>query len=191
MHLTGSRFLVADSYASCIHEADVATGRAEVWLRHRFLAHGIDPYHPVPQFPGVNGIKRFGNTLFASSTGQQKLVAIPLNPDFSAGEPRVFMTLINLDDFAFDAEGNLYGATHVYNSVVRITPERRITVIAGLEEGMAGSTAVAFGRLESDSTSLYVTTNGGMSSPPPGGIQSGRVVQVDAGKRGYFAEAGE
>jgi putative intracellular protease/amidase len=184
LHLEGSRYLVADSYASCIWEADIATGAAKIWLRHPYLAHAADPFHPVPQFPGVNGLKRFGDTLYASSTEQQKLVAIPLLPDLSAGEPRVFMTLINIDDFAFDVEGNLYGTTHIYNSVVRVTPDRRITTIAGLAQGMAGSTAVAFGRASGDRTGLYVTTNGGMSSPPPGGVQPGRVLRIEVGKEG-------
>jgi len=190
MHLSDSRFLIADSYGGCIWEADVVTGQARVWLVHPYLAHASDPFHPVPQFPGVNGLKRFGNTLFASSTEQQKLLTIPIQPDLSAGDPRVFMTLINLDDFAFDGEGNLYGTTHIYNSVVRITPDRRITVIAGLEEGMAGSTAVAFGRGSDDQTSLYVTTNGGMSAPPPGGVQPGRVLRIALGKAGYFHQGG-
>lgn len=180
LHLSGSTFLVADSYHSCIWRADIATGDVSVWLEHTLLAHAADPFHPVPQFPGVNGLKRFGDTLYASSTEQQKLIAIPLNPDGGPGEPRVFMTLINLDDFAFDTEGNLYGATHVYNTVVRISPGRVVTVIGGLEQGMAGSTAVAFG---SDG-GLYVTTNGGMSAPPPGGVQHGRVLRIDIGTRG-------
>ena len=147
--------MVADSYDSCIREADISSGKTRVWLRHSSLAHAADPFHPVPQFPGVNGLKRFGNTLYASSTEQQKLIQIPLAADLSPSEPRVFMTLINLDDFAFDTEGNLYGATHVYNSVVRVTPDRKIAVIARLEEGMAGSTALAFGRTSTDAKSLY------------------------------------
>ena len=64
-------------------------------------------------------------------------------------------------------DGNLYGATHVYNSVVRITPQRVVTVIADVSQGLAGSTAAAFGRNAEDRTVLYVTTNGGMSAPPP------------------------
>lgn len=189
IHLTGSRYLVADSYAGRILEADIATGETRMWLEHIWLAHAADPFHPVPQFPGVNGLKRFGDSLYVSSTEQQKIIRIPLGPAFSAGEPEVFMTLINLDDFAFDAEGNLYGATHIYNTLVKINPARQVSVVAGLEQGMAGSTAVAFGRTEEDRNSLYVTTNGGMSRPPEGGIQPGRVVRVDVGKPGYFAEA--
>jgi putative intracellular protease/amidase len=187
-HLGGSKYLVADSYQSCIWCADVHSGLHAVWLSHPLLAHAADPFHPVPEFPGVNGIKKFGDTVYASSTEQQKLIAIKINADLSAGEPQVFMTLINIDDFAFDTHGNLYGATHIYNSVVRISSDRRITVIAGLEEGMAGSTAVAFGRTPECAHLLYVTTNGGMSAPPSGGVQPGRVLQIATDKLGYYPE---
>ena len=184
--LEGTRYLIADSYQSLLWVADIATGQAEVWLEDKSFAHAADPFHPVPQFPGINGIKCFQDKLFASSTEQQKLVQIEVRSDGGAGEVKVHQTLINLDDFAFDVEGNLYGATHVYNSVVRIAPDRSITILAGLAEGMAGSTAVAFGRSAKDRTSLYVTTNGGMSAPPEGGVQPGRVLRLDVGRPGYF-----
>ena len=185
LHLRGGRFLVADSYRGLIWEVDTWRRTAVVWLEHPSLSHAADPFHPVPQFPGVNGLKIFGNTLYASSTEQQKLVRIPLGEDGSAGRPEVFMTSINLDDFAFDVEGNLYGTTHVYNNVVRITPTRVVTVVAGLAQGLAGSTAAAFGRTAADRTALYITTNGGMSASPAGGVQSGRVVRIETGAVGY------
>jgi putative intracellular protease/amidase/sugar lactone lactonase YvrE len=188
-HLTGSRCLVADSYKGLIWEVDVAAGSHRIWIEHPALATNADPFHPMPQyFPGVNGIKLYGGEVYASSTQQQKLVRIGLNNDSSAGTLEVWMTNINLDDFAFDEKGNLYGSTHVYNSVVRIDPERRITIIAGLDQGVAGSTAVAFGRSGHDLHALYVTTNGGMSSPPDGGIQPGRVVRLEVGVSGYFGK---
>jgi len=187
-HLSGTKYLVADSYQSCIWRADIATGISEIWFKHSLLAHAADPFHPVPEFPGANGLKRYGDALYVSSTEQQKLIFVPIKADLSAGQPTVFSTLINLDDFAFDTEGNVYGATHIYDNVVRISPDRRVTVIAGIEDGMAGSTAVAFGRAPGHSTALYVTTNGGMSVPPPGGVQPGRVVQIATGKAGYFWE---
>lgn len=187
-HLTGSRYLVADSYRGLIWEFDTEAKSYRAWIEHPALATNADPFHPVPQyFPGVNGLKLFGGYVYASSTQQQKLVRIPLNPDFSAGVLEVWMTNINLDDFAFDEKGSLYGTTHIYNSLVRIEPDRRITVIAGIEQGLAGSTAVAFGRAATDRTSVYVTTNGGMSVPPEGGVQPGRVVQIEVGVAGYFA----
>jgi len=185
-HLHGSRFLVADSYRSLIWEVDTEEKSSRIWIEHQSLAHAADPFHPVPQFPGVNGLRIFNGTVYASSTEQQKLIRIPLKQDFTPGTPEVFMTTINLDDFAFDDHGNVYGTTHIYNSVVKITPERLVTVIAGLAEGVAGSTAAAFGRTEADRTTLYVTTNGGMSAPPEGGVQSGRVIKIEVGATGYF-----
>ena len=185
-HLEGSRFLVADSYRSLIWEVDTERRSSRIWIEHPSLAHAADPFHPVPQFPGVNGLKILNGVVYASSTEQQKLVRIPLNEDCSAGAAEVFMTSINLDDFAFDDQGNLYGTTHVYNSVVKITPERVVTVVAGLAERVAGSTALAFGRTDADNTAVYVTTNGGMSAPPEGGVQPGRVVKIEVGATGYF-----
>ncbi len=168
-------------------EVDTRSRTAVVWLEHPSLAHAADPFHPVPQFPGVNGLKIFGDTLYASSTEQQKLVRIPLGEDGSAGRPEVFMTSINLDDFAFDVEGNLYGTTHVYNNVVRITPARVVTVVAELAQGLAGSTAAGFGRTDADRTALYVTTNGGMSSAARTNSRTLRPLHLKIGicKSGY------
>jgi hypothetical protein len=165
---------------------DIDRKTAQIWLRHPALAHAADPFHPVPQFPGVNGLRIYENTVFASSTQQQKLLRIPLNEDFSAAMPEVFMTGVNLDDFAFDEQGNLYGTMHVYNSVVKITPDRIVTIIAAINDRVAGSTSAAFGRTKADNTILYVTTNGGMSAPPDGGgVQPGRVVKIETGAAGY------
>lgn len=58
-HLHGSLFLVADSYRSLIWEVDTERGSSRIWVNHPSLAHAADPFHPVPQFPGVNGIKIF------------------------------------------------------------------------------------------------------------------------------------
>ncbi|MBW4443364.1 MAG: hypothetical protein KME10_19425 [Plectolyngbya sp. WJT66-NPBG17] len=49
---------------------------------------------------------------------------------------------------------------------------------------MVGTTAVAFGRSSTDLTHLYVTTNGGMSFPPPTGIESAKVLRLEVGAEG-------
>ena len=100
-----------------------------------------------------------------------QLVRIPILFDGQPGEPEIFLQPVNLDDFAFDQDGNVFGTTHIYNSVVKITPDRHIVIIAQTERGMAGSTALAFGRGEGDRTSIYVVTNGGMSFPLPTGLE--------------------
>jgi putative intracellular protease/amidase/sugar lactone lactonase YvrE len=179
-HLQGSRYLVADSYKGAIWEIDALAKTVRVWIQDPLLARS-DTSNP---FPAVNGIKIFNNALFASNTQRQLLVRIPLVENSTPGIPDVFLTNINLDDFAFDALGNLYGTTHVYNSVIRISPEKQITTISTAAQGMAGSTALAFGRSARDLTSIYVTTNGGMSLPLPTGLEVAKVVRLDVGIEG-------
>ncbi len=173
-HLKESRYLVADSYKGAIWEIDTIEKTARIWIQHPLLSRS-DPSNP---FPAVNGIKIYQNSLFASNTQRQFLICIPLAADGTPETPEVFLTNINLDDFAFDVRGNLYGTTHIYNSVIRISPDKKITTIAKTDEGMTGSTSLAFGRAH-NSTSIYVTTNGGMSLPLPTGVESAKVVQLN------------
>ena len=180
IHLKGDRYLVADSYKGAIWEIDATSKSARIWIQDDLLTRS-DPNNP---FPAVNGIKIFNNSLFASNTQRQMLIRIPLAENSTPGVPEVFLTNINLDDFAFDVRGNLYGTTHIYNSVVQISPAKKIITIAKAEQGMTGSTALAFGRSERSRTSVYVTTNGGMSLPLPTGLEPAKVVRIEVGIEG-------
>jgi putative intracellular protease/amidase/sugar lactone lactonase YvrE len=181
-HLMGDRYLVADSYKGAIWEIDTKAKSARIWLQHPLLNRS-DLNNP---FPAVNGIKIDRDALFASNTQRQLLIRIPLTDSGAPGQPEVFLSNVNLDDFAFDAEGNLYGTTHVYNSVIRISPDKEITTIATAAQGVAGSTALAFGKND-DRTSIYVTTNGGMSFPLPTGVAPAQVVRLEVGIPGLGA----
>jgi sugar lactone lactonase YvrE len=180
--LTGDRYLIADSYRGAIWELDARRGEVKIWLEHPFLARSMSENAT----PGVNGLKIFSEVLYASNSDKAHLVKIPLQRDFSAGEPKIFLDNAVIDDFAFDREGNLYGATHIFNSVVRISPEGAIAIIATEKQGVTGSTAVAFGHRESDRTSIYIVTNGGMFLPPATGIVAAEVVRLDVGIQGDF-----
>lgn len=153
--LSGSLYLTADSYRGAIWQIDVAKRLGSIWLEHPLLARS----NPESIIPAANGLKRFGNVLYVSNTEKMLLLRVPIGTAHQPGEPEIFVKQTNIDDFAFDVEGNLYGATHIYNSVVRITPDGNTTIIA---EDVTGSTAVAFGERESDHTAIYVVTNGGM-----------------------------
>lgn len=177
--LDSTRALIADSYRGAIWEVNVATKTAQIWLEHPLLARSS----PEKEFPAVNGLKIFDQVLYASNTEQMQLVKIPI-VDGRPGTPEVFLSPINLDDFAFDHQGNLYGTTHIYNSVVKISPSGQVTAIAQAEQGVTGSTALAFGSGDHDRTSLYVVTNGGMSFPPPTGIAPAQVVRLEVGIAG-------
>lgn len=181
-HLADDRYLIADSFKGAIWEIDAAEKTARIWLQHDRLGQSDAKF---PPFPAANGLKIYDNTLYVSNTQRQQLVRIPLHSHHTAGLLEVFLTNVNLDDFAFDVQGNLYATTHVYNSVVRISPDAQVTTIAKAEQGMVGSTALAFGRTTADNQSIYVTTNGGMSLPPAEGVQPSKVVRLDVGMAGY------
>jgi sugar lactone lactonase YvrE len=174
VRLSPGRFLVADSYRGVIWAVDASTRSATLWLAHESLTRA-DPNNPTP---GVNGLRIWNGALYASNTARQQLLRIPM-ADGAAGVPEVLRSQVALDDFAFDDQGTLYAATHVYNSLVRITPQGRISVIAGIAQGMAGSTAVAAVPVPGQGLRLYAVTNGGLSLPPPGGLQPARIVRVD------------
>jgi SMP-30/Gluconolactonase/LRE-like region len=179
--LTVDQYAIADSYRGCIWRFDWATGQASIWLEHPDLARS----RPENPFPAANGIKRFGSTLYVSNTEKMLLLKIPIAAGEEPGEPTIFVTPTNIDDFAFDVGGNLYAATHIYNSILRITPKGETTIIAQAEQGVIGSTAVAFGRQAGDANSLYVVTNGGMFLPPAGGVVPAHLVRLDVDQPGY------
>ncbi|PZO37175.1 MAG: gluconolactonase [Pseudanabaena frigida] len=177
--LDSDNYLIADSYRGAIWQLNVPTKTVSIWLEHPDLARTSSE----EVTPAVNGLKIYDNFLYASNTQKKQIVKIPILADGLAGEPEIFLTGVNIDDFAFDIEGNLYGTTHVFNSVVKIDQDGTVTTIAQLKQGMAGSTALAFGKSEGD-RSIYVTTNGGMSFPPATGVESGKVVRLEVGIAG-------
>lgn len=182
-HLKDQIYLIADSYKGAIWELDVTQGQVRIWLEHLLLAR----QNSENGTPAVNGLKVFGNYLYASNTQNAQIIKIPLQANYQPGEAEVFVENANIDDFAFDRQGNLYGTTHVFNSLVKIEPNGSMTIIAQAEQGMVGTTAVAFGKTENGTaknSSLYVTTNGGMSFPPPTGLECAKVVRLDVGIEG-------
>lgn len=177
--LSDQKYLIADSYRGAIWQLDMSTDQVNLWLEHPLLARS----QPDAVFPAVNGLKIFDRVLYASNTEKQLLIRIPLQNSAQPDEPQIFIQDINIDDFAFDIDGNLYGTTHVFNSVVKVSPQGAVTVIADAEQGMVGTTALAFGQGEYR-TQAYVVTNGGMSFPPPTGLETAKVVQLDIGQEG-------
>ncbi|MEH2326281.1 MAG: gluconolactonase [Nostoc sp.] len=179
--LSDTQYLTADSYRGAIWLIDIAQRRGSIWLEHPMLARSSSE----SVTPAANGLKRFGDFLYVSNTEKMLLLRIPVDTTDKPGEPEIFVEQTNIDDFAFDVEGNLYGATHIYNSVIRIAPDRSTTIIAQAESGVIGSTAVAFGQGKGDRTAIYVVNNGGMFLPPPTGVVPANVVRFEVGKAGY------
>jgi sugar lactone lactonase YvrE len=171
--LDNNTALICDAYKGCIWSYDLQSNKAEIWLQHPLLTRA-DETSPIP---AANGIKLYNDIVFVSNTDKHLFITIPLK-DTAAGTPEIFLDKVNIDDFAIDEAGTIYAATHIYNSVLKITPAKNITLIGEAEQGLTGSTAVAFGKTAADKNSIYVTTNGGMWLPPPEGVQPGKVIKM-------------
>jgi sugar lactone lactonase YvrE len=169
-HLSGDDFLVADSYKGSIWKVNAKEKTASEWLADDLLKRGSEQ-NPTP---AANGIKIYNNTAYISNTQNQLLLKVKITNGKPA-KPEVFVSNVNLDDFIFDAAGNLYGTTHVYNNVVKISPEKKVTIIAEQPQGVSGSTACVL-KKNAKGYTLYVSTNGGMSFPPPTGIEESKIV---------------
>jgi hypothetical protein len=168
--------LVADSVKGLIWRVDIASRAVSVWLTDALLG-GFKP-EIKPAIPAVNGLKQHGGYLYASNMSLNHFVRIKINADGSAGAAQVYVKDVFADDFAIDAKGRIFATTHAYNSVVRIDPNRRVTVLGGREQGLQGATALSIAKTAAGKQELVVVTNGGVYVPPAWGVEDAKVVRL-------------
>lgn len=192
--LVGPRtILVADCFASKIWRIDLdASGMsatAREWLQHESMAH--DPQGPMPEQPGVNGVRYAAKThyVYYTSTAQQLFMRVAVNPHTldPVDEPELVARGMMGDDFCIDEEGEVaYVTTHRENTIDRIslTPEKnagpRNSVIGvPVVDLMIGPTAAAWGRNPAEHDRfVYITTDGGIKAPMPDGLRPAKVLRV-------------
>lgn len=168
-------YLIADSFKGIIWKLDTKTGATSQWLNHElFRAPSFDGSLGV----GVNGLKPFKGAIYASNTTNATLIKIPVHADGAAGTPSVFLSEVFMDDFDMDSEGNFYAAPHMYDCIVKISPEGKKTIIAQSDQGINGSTCVTF--VHGTENTILVSTNGGMTneSKKTGYITPAKILQL-------------
>lgn len=175
--------LVADDGAATVWQVNVNSGTARAWLSGGLLEPHND-FLPI----GPNGVKLFGGAVYITNTGAGTIIRVPILPDGAAGMPSVYASGLPLDDFAFGADGSLFLATQVENSVIRLFPDGTRSIIATQADGLLGDSALAFGRTSADSQSIYVVNNGGAYEDRPGGPRAATVVRLAAGVTGATPE---
>jgi len=178
--LDGHTMLAVDSILGSVFWVDTQTGEHGTWLEHEHFKKST----PEPMMPGVNGIKKFGQYVYLSSTERALLLRTKVDDNGKPGAVEVVAQRFVGDDFAFDVHGNLYVTTHVHNQVQRLSPNGVRTVVAGVDEWMHGSTAVSFGRSVADAHALYVTTTGGILAPIDGRVREAKLVRLHLGVAG-------
>lgn len=160
---------IADDTAGCIWRVRPDARDAEMWLNNARLAPDPAgaPYPGAPVY-GANGIKVFRGAIFVSSPSQARMIRVPITSGGRAGdleEPYGTQTFLNVDDFAFDRDGNVYLAAIIENAVWRDAPNGAKTTLLTASDGLDHPTAVAFGVADADATSLYVTNAAFVSAP--------------------------
>jgi hypothetical protein len=176
---------VADCAAGLIWRADLADGArtaaARVWLADNTMAW--DPASGVtPSQPGINGVRYGAQTgyLYYTSTAQKVFMRVPVDPaslDPAGGAE--FVVAVDLgDDFGLDEDaGFAYVTRHRGNTLDRVPLAPRhgseVRHIAGdpFNPVLAGPSSLVWGRGAGDHGRVaYVTTDGGVTAPPPDGI---------------------
>ena len=178
--LEDGALLAVDSILGCIWRIDPRTGACDRW----FADPRLGKVTGFALMPGANGLKIYGGHAYVTNTDRAELLRIAVAEDGTPGALQLVAAGLRGDDLAFDAQGSAYIATHIENSVLRLTPEGDRLDVAGPLQGMPGSTAVAFGREEKDRYDLYVTTTGGLIGPYDGVAQRAKLVRLTVGVAG-------
>lgn len=151
---------VTDSFLSEIWKISTS-GAAEVWLHDPLLA-------PVFAY-GANGIEFDRGDLFVANTDQGTIIRIGVGEDDRPLNPEVFVqsdVLVGADGIAFDLRHNLYIAVDYQNTLVSVGPNREITTLATVSDGLDFPASTGFGQSRGQRTFLF-WTNGGFNFEKP------------------------
>jgi len=175
--------LISDAYLGVIWKLDTKTGKYEVILDEPEMKDAPNPVAVL----GVNGIKLRQDFLYFTCSTQEIFARVAINADGTKKLGRkveILATGIFGDDFAFDRHGNAWIAADPVNTLYRVTPDGKITIVLGSPTGgrgvVAGITAARFGVTQKDRDILYLTSNGGIPSLiNEGAIVGGKIMAVD------------
>ncbi|KAJ5676021.1 hypothetical protein N7462_008918 [Penicillium macrosclerotiorum] len=162
---TSPVLLIADTLKGVVWRMDPTTGSYSIALSDSSM---LPAQNSAPI--GINGVKVLGNTLYYTSSSQQKFCRVKLNIDGSAAGPfEVVASGFFQDGFAIARDGTAYITTHPQNTVLRVSPQGQTSVFAGNlnSTALAGSTDALLGDYFGEGV-LYVTTNGALGSPVNG-----------------------
>ena len=200
--LNGSELLapnviaVADSRAGLIWRVDLSAdgskATARVWLKDPSMKPTKFSLLIKPPQPGVNGVKFDNKThyLYYTSTARRLFMRVRVDPTTlnPAGAPELVARGHQWDDFALDEQaGVAYMTTHRENTIecVPLDPHssQAIQTVAGIpfDQQLIGPSDFAWGRGRNDYGCVaYVTTDGGVTAPPPDGIvRPAKVLRAD------------
>lgn len=169
-----------DSITGTVIAIELASAASQVVLSDERL----QKISPDPMFPGANGIKAGDGALHITNTDRALVLKAPLDgAGWPVGTLETIAEHLRGDDLAVAHDETLFITNHIHNTLTRLSPDGHRVAIAGPQQGMAGCTAAVFGT-GADSTSLFVTTTGGIIMPLDGVVQEAKLVRLDVAASG-------
>ena len=153
----------ADSNLAQIWRVDPRTGKLTIALKDKRLA----ARRFVALAPGANGLHFAGRDMLVTVSDSTEILKYAFRQDGTFAPAKPLARGIPGDDFAIGKDGSLFITTHPYNTLVRLEPNGRRTVVADARQQMVGATDASFGS-GPDHDTLYVVTDGGAFTAGPG-----------------------
>ncbi|KAI0096261.1 hypothetical protein GGR51DRAFT_553620 [Nemania sp. FL0031] len=177
-----SAIFVTDSMGGTITRCDTQAGTCRVILSGPETAPSPGSSEPT----GANGIHYRSGYLYWSNSNLVSIFRVRLGED-GCLDPHANIETVGkidavfIDDFAEDNDGRFWIAAGENNTMVALRSDGSSEVVAGslTEPTVAGCTSAAFGRTVHDHKTLYVTTNGGSSTPVHGVVEPAKIVAMD------------
>lgn len=182
--------LVADS-SGHVGRLDISAGTFDTFA-FNFPEMKPNQDSPTPLILGVNGIHIRDGYLYFSNTNLASIYRVSITREgFPSGgaRPEIITNVTTVgiqgvDDFNLDKFGNIYASTSADDKILYVkVPSGETTVV--VQDGVAGNTAMAFGRKPGDTSTLYVVTTGVETEVPAAGgnkTQGAMVAAVDTSK---------
>ena len=176
--------LIGDIGAGVVYRLNVHTAQYSIAINNSLTAVASSPVFGIV---GVNGIAIRDNELYVANTGQSLIGRVAISANGTpAGPPIIIARALNsslqFDDFALGPlSHDIFAATGSGNSIVKITPEGKQTIIAGNLNStqFAEPVSARFGRGQVGENVLYVVTTGGLEVPVDGDERvGGQVIAI-------------
>lgn len=146
-----------DSNLARVWRIDPANGAATIALSDNRLA----ARRFISLAPGANGLHFSGRNMIVTVSDSTEVLSYAMDGSGRFGAATLLAKGIPGDDFAIGHDGSLFITTHPYNTLVRVEPSGRRTIIGEASQNIIGATDAVFGRSANDRNLLYVVTDGG------------------------------
>lgn len=117
--------------------------------------------------PGANGLHFKGRVMIVTVSDSTKVLSFEMDNTGMFSAPKVLASGIPGDDFAIGRDGSLFITTHPYNTLVKVAPDGRRSIIGDARDAIIGATDAVFGTTDADRDTLYVATDGGAFTGGP------------------------